>query len=84
MIARSIVINIAESGAISCLWTEVLPLNEIGTLHVQRASNVEFNPTTQMWEVSLCGSDRVDYTNPSRAVCIAWEVSTLNERLRLA
>ena len=84
MIARSIVINIAESGAMTCLWTDAFPLSELGRLNIQRASSVDFNPTTQMWEVTLCGSERVDYSNQSRAVCIAWEVSTLNERLRHA
>lgn len=74
-------IHISEDGTARCLWTEEMPLHEIGRLEIKRASTVEFNPDSQQWEVRLMGSKGIDFSHPSRAVCIAWEVETLNKRL---
>lgn len=76
------VISIESDGTATCLWTEEINLAEIGSLDVRRASNVEFNPESQMWEVRLADNpEHVAFTAPSRAACIAWEVETLNARL---
>ena len=32
-----------------CLWTEVLPLHELGQLEITRASHIEFNNADQKW-----------------------------------
>lgn len=78
----NVVIQITASGIVRCLWTEAVDLAAIGSLDVQRASNVEFNTDSQLWEVRLADNpDHVAYTNPSRAACIAWEIETINERL---
>ena len=44
-------INIAFylDGTAQCLWTEALPLHELGRLEITRASNIEFNNATQQW-----------------------------------
>ena len=47
----NISISFTPEGTAHCLWTEVLPLHEIGRLEVSRASNIEFNNSTQKWEV---------------------------------
>ena len=76
------VLTIAPDGSIECLWTETLPLETLGTLHVRRASNVEFNEATQQWEVILATApDVVAFSHSSRAACIAWEVETINNQL---
>jgi hypothetical protein len=46
----NITISFTPEGTAQCLWTEVLPLHEIGK-QITRASNVEFNNATQKWEV---------------------------------
>ena len=46
-------ITFSLDGTASCLWTEAVPLHELGRLEVQRASMVEFNGATQLWEVRL-------------------------------
>lgn len=72
-------IRFDPDGTAVCLWTEALPLAELGTLLVTRASNVEFNHTKQVWEVIF--DSKVAFSHPSRAECIAWEVATLNKRI---
>ena len=70
------------SGTARCLWTEAVPLQELGRLDVQRASAVEFNPTTQVWEVRLASAPEVvAYAHPSRETCLEWERSRINALL---
>lgn len=75
------VISFGPDGNGTALWTEALPLAELGKLSVTRASNVEFNSNTQQWEVTLTGQDTPSFCHSSRAECIKWEVQHLNERL---
>jgi hypothetical protein len=40
-------ISFKPDATAQCLWTEALPLHELGRLEITRASNLEFNNTTQ-------------------------------------
>jgi hypothetical protein len=72
------VITFAPDGTARCLWTDAVPLHELGRLDVHRASTVEFEPRTQHWEVRLASSPEVvAFSNPSRAVCLDWERKVL-------
>jgi hypothetical protein len=63
-------------GTAQCLWTEALPLHELGRLEITRASTIEFNNTTQHWEVKdLKG--KVRFVAKSRAACLEWEQTNL-------
>ncbi len=67
-------ITFAPDGTARCLWTEAVPLHELGRLDVQRASTVEFEPSTQLWEVRLASNPEViAFSHASRAVCLDWE-----------
>ncbi len=67
-----------EDGSALCLHTDLLPLGELGTLTVSRNSEVEFNHTTQLWEVTRPGErSHVLYANASRSACIEWEILNL-------
>ena len=69
-------------GTANCLWTEAVPLTELGRLDIQRASTVEFNPTTQQWEVRLASDPGVvAFSHQSRQVCLAWESEIINGQL---
>ena len=69
-------------GTARCLWTEAVPLQELGRLDVQRASTVEFNPTKQVWEVRLASApDTVAFGHASRETCLQWERSQINALL---
>lgn len=60
-----------------CLHTEAIDLEAIGTLEIQRASNVEFNNESQQWEViGLDGT--ILHHDKSRAACIQWEASNVD------
>ena len=68
------IITFGTSGTARCLWTEAVPLQELGWLDLQRASTVEFNHTTQVWEVRLASApDAVVFMHPSREACLNWE-----------
>ena len=69
-------------GTAHCLWTEALPLQELGRLAVQRASTIEFNHPAQRWEVRLATApEAVAFSHPSRETCLNWERNTLNTLL---
>lgn len=78
---NSAVINIRPDGTMQCLWTDSLPLHEFGELHVKRASTIEFNTDKQAWEVRMEGSNTVVFSHASRAICVAWEIETINQQL---
>ena len=62
-----------------CLHTDELPLAELGTLIFTRNSNVEFNSTTQLWEVTRPDEpSHVLFSHASRSECIAWEIQNLD------
>ena len=76
------VITFAPNGTARCLWTEAVPLHELGRLDVERASTVEFQPSTQQWGVRLASNpDVVAFSHSSRETCLEWERKTLNALL---
>ena len=61
------IITFALDGTARCLWTEAVPLRELGQLAIQRASTIEFNPSIQQWEVRLTSNPgAVAFSHPSR------------------
>ena len=70
------IITFAPDGTARCLWTEVVPLHELGYLEVNRGSNIEFNNAAQQWEVKdLKG--KVRFFAKSRLACLEWEQTNL-------
>ena len=59
------------------IYTETIDLQQIGVLDVSRASEIEFNPDTQQWEVFDYTGVRV-FTDPSRETCLRWEREYFN------
>ena len=75
------VISFALDGTARCLWTEAVPLHELGRLDVKRASTVEYNAKTK-WEVRLASEpETVAFSHPSRETCLDWERNTINALL---
>jgi len=68
----NIQISFQPDGTAQCLWTETLPLHEIGKLQITRASNIEFNNSTQHWEV-IDRKGKVRFIARSRSACLEWE-----------
>jgi hypothetical protein len=68
----TIKISFTPDGTAHCLWTDAISLHDLGHLQITRASNIEFNNTTQRWEVKdLKG--RVRFFARSRTACLEWE-----------
>ena len=58
-------------GTALCLWTDALPLHELGRLEITRATNIEFNNAAQQWEVKDL-KDKVRFFARSRSACLEW------------
>lgn len=59
-------------GRVHGLYTEAIDLNQLGRLHVRRATSIEYSNEMQLWHVrNLHGV--VLYSNPSRQQCLSWE-----------
>ena len=71
------VLTFDPDGTGSCLYNELIDLQSIGLLEVTRATEIEFNPLRQLWEVKATSSE-VLFAHPSRNVCLAWEQQHLN------
>ena len=61
-----------------CLYTEIIPLQSLGTLEMQRAAHIEFNHAAQQWEVKDTDG-AILFADPSRSRCLAWEVEHFNQ-----
>jgi hypothetical protein len=69
-------ISFKPDGTAQCLWTEALPLHELGRLEISRATNIEFNNAIQHWEVKD-RRGKVRFIAKSRAACLEWEEQNL-------
>jgi hypothetical protein len=74
---NTIAISFKVDGTAHCLWTEAVPLHELGRLEIKRASTIEFNNQIQKWEVKDTRG-KVRFIAKSRAVCLAWEHQHFN------
>jgi hypothetical protein len=75
---KSHTVVIGLDGTVRCLWTDAIPLHELGPLEVTRASTIEFNNQAQKWEVRLASNtDAVAFSHPSRETCLQWEREAL-------
>lgn len=59
------------------LYTDLIPLAEIGQLAIERASTIEFNHASQQWEVRSPGGELL-FANASRQLCLDWEHANLS------
>jgi hypothetical protein len=60
-----------------CLFTETIDLSALGTLEILRASTIEFNNTSQVWEVKDARGVLL-FSHPSRSTCLDWEYQHFN------
>ena len=72
------VLTFQHGGIVTGLYTETIPLAEIGALHIERLSTIEFDDTTQRWEVMDRAGSRL-FAHASRAQCLEWEHRHFNQ-----
>jgi hypothetical protein len=53
-----------------------VPLHELGRLEIQGATTIEFNNTTQKWEVKA-RKGKLCFFSRSRSACLEWEQQNL-------
>ena len=69
---NTLALTINPDGTGSCIYSELIDLQTIGSLEIQRASFIEFNNSTQRWEVK--GNDGIIlFDSLSRSDCLGWE-----------
>ena len=71
------VLTFDVDGVVRCLHTDAILLQSLGTLEIQRATNIEFNSAVQQWEVKDATGLTL-HSDPSRSCCLAWEVDRFN------
>jgi hypothetical protein len=69
-------ISFNPDGTAQCLWIDAAPLHELGRLEITRATNIEFNNSTQQWEVKDM-KGKVRFFSRSRSACLEWEQENL-------
>jgi hypothetical protein len=72
------VLTIKPGGMVCGLYTEVIPLSEIGALKINRMTEIEFNNDSQQWE-ARDRAGTVLFSHPSRQQCIEWEHRHFNQ-----
>ncbi len=74
----SMTLDFDSAGVGHCLYGEAIDLQTIGPLEVRRASQIEFNPETQRWEVIPPNGGAPLFTSMLRSRCEAWERTHLH------
>jgi len=59
------------------LFTEAIDLSALGALEIVRASSIEFNNQTQLWEVKSVAGELL-FSDSSRQACLDWEHQHFN------
>jgi len=79
------VLQITPDGTITGLYTDAIPLAELGAMTVRRASTIEYCAIDEVWEVRLMERQHAAFAplfrSPSRATCLAWEHEYFNQQL---
>jgi hypothetical protein len=72
------ILTFTPEGEVVGLYTEIIPLTELGTLHIERWTVLEFNNHEEEWEVRRMTKaghpdPTVLFSHPSRQACLHWE-----------
>ena len=75
---KATVLTFKPDGMVVGIYTEAIPLAAIGTLKINRLTEIEFNNSTQEWEArNRIGT--VLFSNASRQRCLDWEHREFNQ-----
>ncbi len=68
------ILTFRTDGTARGLYTDEIPLRELGRLTCRRVSRIEFDARSQLWEVRPAGrKGSVLFRHASRAACVDWE-----------
>lgn len=69
---KQLAIQFDPTGTGHCLYSEMIPLQSIGSLQVRRATSIEFVDRVQLWEV-VDPNGKLLFQSSSRQSCLDWE-----------
>ncbi len=72
---------VIHDGLIQAVAGGPLSLAEVGTRETQRLSKIEFNDSTDRWDVSDAASGAVLFSNQDYDVALSWEIDYYNHKL---
>ena len=67
-------LEIIEDGTVRTLYTDKIDLSKLGPMRVERASFVEFNNRSSLWEVTSAKTNQVLFSAHTREAALEWEV----------
>lgn len=71
---------IDKAGTVKAVYSDKIRNMNLGAMQVARASNVEFNETTQLWEATTPNGELIA-SGPNRDEVIKEEVHVIESRL---
>ena len=74
----NLAIRFSPDGTGRCLYTENIDLSSLGSLSIERASNIEFDNKKQVWRVMDLGGKPL-HEAKSRQACLDWEQEYFNK-----
>lgn len=69
---RTVSVTFTPEGVGRCLYTEAIDLQSLGRLNIRRATFIEFDNESQLWEVFMERGQAL-YCSSSREECLEWE-----------
>lgn len=74
---------VVGEGTVTALAGGPLSLADMGARTTKRASRLEFNASTNKWEVLPPDGGDALYSHPDYDVALAWEIDHFNRRLSM-
>ena len=71
---------VAPEGTVRGLYAEDIDLSTLGTLHIERATTIEFDNDAQYWRVRDQEGFPM-FNSPSRKECLDWERQYFESKL---
>ncbi len=68
-------------GTVTCLYSEELPLAQIGKLDIKRFTTVEPDSDSVAWVVKDM-QGMILFSSLSKTICLAWEESYFNQTMK--
>ena len=72
------ILTFEPDGKVQGLYTELIPLQSLGRLHITRATTIEFEDDRQCWVVRDPDGTEL-FFHPNRQACLDWERAYFNQ-----
>ena len=76
---NEIALIFTPDGTGHAIYSEAIPLDRIGPLHIERATSIEYDNQAQYWRVCDPTGFAL-FNSPSRQECLVWERQFLQQQ----